>query len=343
MPAGITERDSMFATRVAPWHKLGTLIADRDAVTSHEALEYAGMNWGVGLAPVYTNWTSGNNFNVATEIPDKKAVIRLDTHEPLGVVGNYYVPVQNAQHFDFFDEVVGSGEAIYETAGTLFGGKRIWILARIPEYIGWDDDPIAPYVLLSSSHDGSTPTTMQWTPIRVVCWNTLSAAMSGNDNPNVRDRVFKTRHTRNGLFTTGKARQLLEYANQYFKGFNESINRMRDARMTAGEVDQFLRTLYNFDPKKDNDEQNYWVRTPYEETSRLLYNSPTISANIRDTRYGVFNAVTEYLDHVRVSKSVERLSTGGMEKALASSWGMESGMSTSTEIRQQAWGMLQQH
>ena len=101
----------MFATREAPWHRLGTVV-DADAVTSAEAIQLAQMDWTVSLEPLYTQ---------GLLVPDHRAVMRNDIMKPIGVVGNYYEPIQNQQMFDLFDEVIGLGDAIYETAGTLWG------------------------------------------------------------------------------------------------------------------------------------------------------------------------------------------------------------------------------
>ena len=323
MPAGITATDSMFATREAPWHRLGTVV-DADAVTSAEAIQLAQMDWTVSLEPLYTQ---------GLLVPDHRAVMRNDIMKPIGVVGNYYEPIQNQQMFDLFDEVIGLGDAIYETAGTLWGGRRVWILARLPENAGPAADPIAKYILMSSSHDGSAVLSMQWTPVRVVCYNTLTAALSGND------KRFTARHTSKSL-QSQSAREILNLGNAYFDRFEEQVDRMLDATMTVEDVEKFLKGLYVFDEDKPYEKQHYSPRQQYEGTLDVLYSSPTIK-DIKGTRYGVYNAVTEYLDHFKTYRSTAT-SAGDikMEKSLASTWGFEHGASSAFAIRQQAWETL---
>lgn len=111
-------------------------------------------------------------------IPQRKAVIRSDSKDVLGVVGNSYVPVQNHQAFEFLDAVVVDEDLRYHTAGALGKGERIWMLAKLPDTIRVknSDDITEKYLLLSNSHDGSSALRVHFTPIRVVCANTLAIA-----------------------------------------------------------------------------------------------------------------------------------------------------------------------
>ena len=330
MSAGLTETDSMFATREAPWHRVGKVIESVGAVTAEEALIHAGMDWEVTLKPIYLD-------NEPWELPDKKAVIRTDLDGAsgyLGTVGNYYQPVQNHEHFKFFDEVIGLGDAIYETAGTLWGGRVIWILARLPEYGGLKEDPIAKYILLSSSHDGTRATTMQETPVRVVCWNTLQFAMN-----QLMGQRYYARHTANSL-NAKSARETLDLTEAYFLRFDQQVDRMLDATMTVIEVEDFIRDLYQFNPDKPEDKQHYLTRSAYEDTMDVYYTSPTLK-KINGTAYGAFNAVTEYLDHIKTHKSVVgRDELVSLEKSFASTWGFENGASSTSALRQRAFDIL---
>ena len=199
MPAGITATDGMMYTGNAPWHKLGVKL-DNPA-TAAEAIEAAQMEWSVITKPVYARNQAGG----FEEVDGKRAIVRADTQEVFTIMGNGYEPVQNKDAFSFFDAVIGQGEAIYHTAGSLYGGKRIWVMAKLPDDIKiTPDDVIQPYILLSNSHDGSTALRMQITPIRVVCANTLSVALGSNGG-------FYAKHTRNVMQRAKDAREVKEY------------------------------------------------------------------------------------------------------------------------------------
>ena len=133
----------MMYAGTTPWHKLGVQL-DGEA-TAAEAIAAAQMDWTVTTQPVYVR----NIHDGFMEIHGKAAIMREDTEEVFGVMGSGYQPVQNNEAFGFFDSVIGQGEAIYHTAGSLYGGKRVWILAKLPEDIQvTPEDVVQPYICL---------------------------------------------------------------------------------------------------------------------------------------------------------------------------------------------------
>lgn len=161
-------RTAMMYAGEIPWHGLGTRL--NEPATACEAIEAAGLNYQADLKDIQT--TDG------IPIPQRKAVIRSDSRDVLGVVGTSYVPVQNHQAFGFLDAVVADGSLRYHTAGALGKGERVWMLAKLPDEIRVknSDDITEKYLLLSNSHDGSSSLRVHFTPIRVVCANTLAIA-----------------------------------------------------------------------------------------------------------------------------------------------------------------------
>jgi len=170
-----------------PWHSLGVKL-DHPA-TAEEAIISSGLDWQVRKEPLFLAAYAGS-MAVGQIIEDHYATIRSTDRAVLGVVGDRYQPLQNREAFGFFDYVVGQGAAVYHTAGSLSGGRRIWLLAKLPETIKVrGNDIVDQYLLLSNGHDGSTAVQIKLTPIRVVCNNTLSLALRDGH------KVYSVRHT----------------------------------------------------------------------------------------------------------------------------------------------------
>jgi phage/plasmid-like protein (TIGR03299 family) len=219
-------RASMFYVDSPPWHGLGTRLAAPP--TSREAIEAAGLGWTVAKVPLYG--VGGTRFAVP---PDRFALLREDLigHQDghvLGIAGPEYVPLQNRRAFDFFDPLVQDGHAWYETAGALGRGERVWIQARLA-----GDLEIAPgdrvkrFLLLSNSHDGTSSVQIHLTPVRVVCNNTLIAALFDG-------RPISIRHDLNMAGRLEQAKVLLGLVNQRYEGTSRSFSRTaRPPRRTA--------------------------------------------------------------------------------------------------------------
>ena len=165
--------ETMFSARTVPWHGLGTVTDD--VLTSKEAIVAGGLDWNVGLHSLYAQIGKDKK-----KVPDRFAVVRDTDSRILGTVGTKYTPFQNAEAFSFTDTLVDSGEAKYETAGSLRNGRVVFLTMKVPEQIlvgGEDAHDL--YILLRTSHDGSKAVSVMVTPVRVVCMNTLSVAISG--------------------------------------------------------------------------------------------------------------------------------------------------------------------
>ena len=164
MPANV---ETMFSVRETPWHGLGRIIMDAPA--SREALELAGLDWQVESRYIYSS--------TGAMIPGYRANVRSTDDAVLGVVSDRYRIVQNEEAFQFTDDLLGEG-VTYETAGSLQGGKKVWMLARLPRKYLIAGDQVVPYLVIFNSHDGSSGVKVAMTPIRVVCQNTLNLALN---------------------------------------------------------------------------------------------------------------------------------------------------------------------
>jgi phage/plasmid-like protein (TIGR03299 family) len=300
MPANV--ESMMYAGRV-PWHGIGTAV--QTEVTAANALERAGLNWAVELQPIF----AGGGL-VQVPVDCSRATVRASDQKVLGVVGNRYVPVQNTDAFTFFDELVGSGQAIYHTAGALDGGRRIWVLAKLPGdlIVGGQRDQVERYLLLVNSHDGSSALRMLMTPIRVVCQNTLNLALRQGAGEGI-----AIRHTASATARTDEARRALGIATGYYDEFEAEANLLANARYGDADMRRLVETLF----PQDADEVSTRTRNLRDRVT-ALFTEGLGHAQIRGTAWAALNAVAEFTDHHRATRSGDLASRN--EKRLSSSW-----------------------
>lgn len=202
-------RVAMFAAMVPPWHGLGTVI-DR-AATADEALRYGGLaGWDLAKLQVYVDFQDKR-----LECPDKFAVVRQDTGDVLGVVGNRYQIFHNEDVFAMMDEIVERG-ARYDTAGSIGNGERVWMLANMPEsrFEVCEGDEVEAYILATTTHDGTGSIRFMTTSNRVVCANTLRMAMNGKATKSI-----WFRHTANVAQRAKEAQRALGLAQKGVEKF----------------------------------------------------------------------------------------------------------------------------
>ena len=327
MPAEITNtngRDEMFYTGKPPWHGLGTKL--EGPATAAEAIAAASLDWTVEMVPVY--------LDGGVEIPGKKAVVRGDTGLVMNVMSDRYTPLQNVDAFAFFDAVVGAGEAIYHTAGSLQGGRKVWALAKLPGDIKvTGDDVLEKYILLANSHDGSLAVTMQLTAVRVVCANTMSVALGSGQK-------FRALHTPNVISKANEAREFLGLTEVYFENLMAGVNRLVETKMNKAKVDEMVFKVFGLDETKAIAEQHFLPRHAAETVKELFHTGiGNDLKGVKGTAWAAYNAVTEYIDHVRpqgVRLDTARSTAGELgSKRLESAW-----FGNGAKIKQSAWDIL---
>ncbi|MEJ7803892.1 MAG: DUF932 domain-containing protein, partial [Candidatus Limnocylindria bacterium] len=215
------------------------MVLDEPPRSIDEALEKAGLGWKVSSAEVLVErrpeWRDDFGVTHAAEVtpavtPDGSrycANVREDTGDLLGIVSEDYRVVDNREAFAFLDTLIGS-ELHFETAGSLHGGRRVWVLARLPEWVEVGGDETAMYVYVANSHDGTLAVTAAATSVRIVCANTLGWALRKSDHGEAAARTFRFRHTGDLQVKFDEARQVmgmtLNYARQ-FKALGDQLAR----------------------------------------------------------------------------------------------------------------------
>ncbi len=278
MPANIGR---MMYVGEKPWHGAGTRL-DK-VVDSKQAIKSAGLDWNVVKTPLY--------LSNGTELKKYFATARADTQDVLGVVGKVYHPLQNKEAFSFFDAVVGLKEAIYETAGYFGKGEVIWILAKLKGVVRvLKDDITDKYLLLTNRHDGFGAVVMMFTPIRVVCQNTLNMALRGTESK------VKMRHTINIGDNVLSAQDQLGIINQRYELFQQASEVLAKKQVKQSPIDQYLRKLGLIPPV--NAKPNVMAERKRDTIYELIERGRgTDIKGVRGSMWGTFNAVAEYVDY----------------------------------------------
>lgn len=270
--------ETMFFTRVTPWHGLGTRV--EEAPGSKEALVLAGLDWKVVQKPIVTeDGLPVNGF---------KANIRDRDSQVLGVVTNRYKVVQNEDAFAFTDKLLGEG-VTYETAGSLQDGRRTWILAKLPQRYIISGDEITPYLVFMNSHDGTGAIKAAMTPVRVVCQNTLNLALS------TAKRSWSTNHTGDIKGKLEDARNTLLYADRYMGELGKSIDQLQQIRLSDQKVYEYIDALF---PLMDGitEQQRKNLMRLKEEVKMRYFDAPDLQY-VGKNGYRFVNAVSDFATH----------------------------------------------
>lgn len=309
-----TGKHSFFSVKEKAWHGLGQIVADYP--NSADAIKYAGLDYTVEKRPLFTYDTENHHGDPDSDIiipeidvPNYFATIRTDTEQVLGVVGNDYEVVQNITAFSFFDQIVGGHDGIlYETAGALGNGEKIFITAKLPGYIRvGSDDLIEKYLFLTTSHDGFGSITAAFTPVRIVCNNTLNAALSNMTN------VIKIRHTASVQDKLKEAHKIMGISNGLSDELNGIFNRWARVRITDQAVLKLIQqamapskeVLQNVLNGKDDEHSTYFKNVCQEICEYAFSNHTQQTETTKGTLFGAYNAVTGYFQNVKNYKDDE--------------------------------------
>lgn len=304
------EIESNFFVGETPWHGLGNRIEGRP--TSEEAIRAAGLDWEVQMRALRL-------ADDPDAVVKHRAVVRATDSRVLGVVGPNFKPLQNREAFGFFDAFVREGQAAYETAGALRDGQRIWILARLelaPSEVVRGDE-VRKYVLLSNSHDGSLAVRVGFTPIRVVCANTLAMAHSADGS-----RLLRLRHTKTVAEGLDRVRDAMALADARFEATAELYRKLARKGFVEADLRRYVDVVFR--PAKVDlrakeeaaaEAAGASAEPEAEKGDRILPKVLELFESgrgaqlkgVRGTAWAAYNAVTEYVSHQRGSDAARRL------------------------------------
>jgi phage/plasmid-like protein (TIGR03299 family) len=282
------EKQSFASFREPAWHGLGTVFFEEKS--TQEMLDAAYLsNWNVRLEAV----PYPKAYNVITP---SYMVLRDNPFDQgtdvLATVGERYHVLQNEDLFNFGDALLDGGR--WETAGSIRQGRVVFGSLALERETVLDpngvSDVVKSYLLVHTSHDGSTAVQASITPVRVVCQNTLNMALQGVK------QSFKIRHTQTVGGKVQAAREALSLANQYLDTFDKEAQALIAKEITKAKFDAIVEAVY---PRPDKDAKGAVKK--WETKVDLLeeiYSSDTTNM-IAGTAWGAFNALTERLDWFR--------------------------------------------
>lgn len=320
-----------YAVKGAPFRYKGAVNVE-NCKTSADVMSAAGLDWNVAKCEIVAKMPShGENFEDATSFfygdsqyracPNAFATYRTDYNLPLGIVKERYTPVQNTEAFTFFDNAIGKDKAIWQTAGFFGNGERVFVSAKLPKNILVNGDPVENYLVFTTSHDGTSGVKILFTPIRVVCENTLNAAIAGATN------YISFRHTKSVHSALDTAAEILGIANQKIIYLQEKFNYMdsisikdKDAQMVFAQTilteDEMLRLIntghtveqiVTRDWRAINDSEISMKKVNTISEINNYYFNGVGQKEILGTKWGVYNAITGYYSNVDNSTGIKRM------------------------------------
>ena len=297
---------SFASLREPAWHGLGTILDSE--VSTQEMLEVAHLaGWNVRLADVDLPGRSHKNYFAVTRTNPYDEGIDV-----LGVVGERYKVLQNEELFSFADNMLDGGR--WETAGSIKNGTVVFGSLALDREVVLDEsgvgDKINTYLLVHTSHDGSLAVQASVTPVRVVCQNTLNAALHGVK------QSFKIRHTSTVTGKVQAAREALGLANTYLDEFEKEAQTLIQKEITADTFFDIIKAAY---PEPDKDVKGSLTKwTNKVDTLWDIYQGDTVAqAGIMNTAWGAYNTLTERLDWFRNPRG------GNAEGVLAAASGFD--------------------
>ena len=319
-----------YAVKGMPFRYKGAVNVE-DCKTAEDVMSSAGLNWNVSKCelvakmPIHINKADTNGFihstNNYVECPNAFATYRTDYNIPLGIVKERYTPVQNTEAFNFFNNAIGKNKALWQTAGFFGNGERIFVSAKLPKNIFVQDDVIENYLVFTTSHDGSSGIKILFTPIRIVCENTLNAAIRDSTN------YISFRHTKSVHNNLDIAAEILETCNNKITNLQEQFTIMKKIKMSDEKAQQTFANVVLTDDEQFrikqtghtigqiitrdwraiNDAQISMKKVNIIAEMNNYYFDGIGQRELVGTGYGVYNAVNGYYSNVDNSEGLKRM------------------------------------
>ena len=286
--------EAMYANRPA-WHGLGKVFdpSGREAPDSATAIELAHLNWDVEKEDLQL-------AKDGKDVANNYAIVRQDTRDVLGLVGNDYQCLQNREGFGFLDSLMQDGIMRYESAFALNGGRQICLLARMPSVdFVTPDDALLRYILWCTSHDGSSAVVGMPTSVRVVCANTkrLAIAKAGNQQ-------ITLRHS-------GRMEHKLEYARRYLSQWDSAFTLFREGAQSLlkgyspQQAQEYIERLFPTPKLEEGESARKRHARIVSQVRGAWYEPSNRLDSIKGTWWSLYNTVSHFVDHGKPSRQAK--------------------------------------
>lgn len=299
----IYERDGMLAVGETPWHGLGHTLAEPPA-TALEAIQIAGLDWEVQKQPIFDMngepvHVAGGRVNGQWGITVRTDLAEDDPLRVLGVVGPTYTPYQNRSLAALFQPLIEDGKLNVETVGSLFNGKRVWMLGKFGTDATIENgDTVRKYLLLSHGHDGLFSVRFGFTPIRVLCWNTMSAAVGDKES-----KLIRCLHTQNLNTNLEMLRDAVVESEQVFELTCEEFRKLTKRGVSRTDLREYARIIV-----EAPEDQSKWTSVQQKKVGEIVGAACEGRGNKGQNWWHAYNGVTEYVSWHACKSQERRLS-----------------------------------
>lgn len=303
-----------------PWHGLGQEVTEEAAMYDHKLfIAKCGLNWEAEKRQLHRMVIGSDGASLMQPANAWEVVRKSDGKVLADMVGERYTILQNVEAFGWFQQWLDAKEAALHTGGALFGGSRIWALAKLardPMEIA-AGDVVEKYVLLSHSHDGSLAIRVGFTPIRVVCWNTLSMAHKADAS-----KLIRLKHSKNVHQNLDNLRDVMNLVNAEFEATAEQYRALQKKTINQNDLRKYVKLVFKIDAKDEDiwtggDRSKEMKEIVSERQKNILDEVIKLCEvgkgnnlpSVRGTLWSAYNGVTEYLSYVNGRNEDNRLNS----------------------------------
>jgi len=290
------------------WVRGGTAV---EATSAASAATQAGLNWTVRTGelqavstPLYID-EHGVTPATYIDVPKKQAIIREDNNSVIGIVGTKYKVVQNMEVFNALDTLVDAGDARYAAAGEFNGGSNIWMVLELPSGISVANDPHAAFLLVKTSHDGSSSVVIKPIIERLFCANQVNGLIS-NYKQKYNEYTYRMTHSTNQELSIADIRNITNLTYQAIDDYELTANRLLEIDFSREQAVNFFKKVWALPSKVEDapysllsrgERKQQTIAKDARAKAWAIYSESETQENIRGTAFGAWHAVVEFADH----------------------------------------------